>query len=54
MGGIKLKPIQHRSSLYILIPMELAKLIDATKDTEFILTLKQGKKPLLIYEVKKK
>ena len=49
MKGIKLKPIRLRNSLYLLIPMEVAKLIGATKDTRFILTLDVGEKSTLSY-----
>ncbi len=51
MAGIKLKPIQLRKSLYLLIPMEVAKLIGVTKKTPFVLTLKDGGDNILMYAV---
>jgi hypothetical protein len=39
MNGIELKPIRLKNTLYLLIPMELAKLIGITDKTKFILTL---------------
>lgn len=50
MKGIKLKPIRLRNSLYLLIPMEVAKLIGVTKGARFILTLDVGEKSVLIYK----
>jgi len=38
--GIMLKPIRLRNSLYVLIPMELAKVTSITADTDLLLTLK--------------
>jgi len=49
MKGIELKPIRLRNSLYLLIPMEVAKLIGATKETMFILTLSAGETNALKY-----
>lgn len=49
MAGIKLKPIRLRKSLYVLIPMEVAKLIDVTDKTEFNLTLKHEEEYTLMY-----
>ncbi|MFQ6094622.1 MAG: hypothetical protein ACE5NN_00625 [Candidatus Bathyarchaeia archaeon] len=49
MRGIKVKPIRLRNSLYLLIPMEVAKLIGVTKDTRFILTLDADEKSVLSY-----
>lgn len=49
MAGIKLKPIRLRKSLYLLIPMEVAKLIDVTDKTEFKLMLEHGREYKLIY-----
>ena len=49
MDGIKLKPIRLRTSLYLLIPMEVAKLIGVTDKTKFVLTLKHGDKCVLMY-----
>jgi len=48
--GIKLKPIRLRNSLYLLIPMEVAKLIGIAQGTRFILTLKHGDECILIYK----
>ena len=49
MDGIELKPIRLRKSLYLLIPMEVAKLIGVTDKTKFVLTLKHGSKYVLMY-----
>lgn len=49
MDGIELKPIRLRKSLYLLIPMEVAKLIGVTDKTKFILTLKHGNEHVLTY-----
>ena len=49
MAGIKLKPIRLRKSLYLLIPMEVAKLIGVTDKTKFVLTLKQSEEYVLMY-----
>jgi len=49
VDGIKLKPIRLRKSLYLLIPMEVAKLIGVTDKTKFVLTLKHGDEYVLMY-----
>lgn len=49
VAGIKLKPIRLRKSLYLLIPMEVAKLIGVTDKTKFVLTLKHGDEYSLMY-----
>ena len=49
VDGIKLKPIRLRKSLYLLIPMEVAKLIGVTDKTKFVLTLKQSDEYILTY-----
>jgi len=49
-GKIVLRPIRIRNSLYLLIPMEVAKLTGVTKDTHFKLTVKQGKSTFLSFE----
>ena len=49
MAGIKLKPIRLRKSLYLLIPMEVAKLIGVTDKTRFVLTLEHGDEYVLMY-----
>ena len=49
VAGIKLKPIRLRKSLYLLIPMEVAKLIGVTDKTKFVLTLKHGDEYVLMY-----
>ena len=49
MDGIKLKPIRLRKSLYLLIPMEVAKLIGVTDKAKFVLTLKHGGEYVLMY-----
>lgn len=49
VNGIKLKPIRLRKSLYLLIPMEVAKLIGVTDKTKFVLTLKQSDEYILTY-----
>ncbi len=49
MNGIKLKPIRLRKSLYLLIPMNVAKLIDVTDKTKFVLTLMHDSKITLLY-----
>jgi hypothetical protein len=48
--GIRLKPIRLRNSLYLLIPMEVAKLTGIAQDTKFILTLKHGDECVLMYK----
>jgi len=47
--GINLKPIRLRKSLYLLIPMGVAKLIGVTDKTKFVLTLKQSDEYVLMY-----
>ena len=49
VDGIELKPIRLRKSLYLLIPMEVAKLIGVTDKTKFVLTLKQNDEYVLMY-----
>ena len=49
VNGTKLKPIRLRKSLYLLIPMEVAKLIGVTDKTKFVLTLKQSDEYMLMY-----
>lgn len=49
VNGIKLKPIRLRKSLYLLIPMEVAKLIGVTDKTKFVLSLKHGDEYVLMY-----
>ena len=49
VDGIKLKPIRLRKSLYLLIPMEVAKLIGVTDKAKFVLTLKHGGEYVLMY-----
>ena len=49
VNGIKSKPIRLRKSLYLLIPMEIAKLIGVTDKTKFVLTLKQSDEYVLMY-----
>lgn len=49
MKGIKLSPIRIRNSLYLLIPIEVAKLLDIAKETEFYLNIKYDKNTVLIY-----
>ena len=49
MKGIKLSPIRLRNSLYLLIPIEVAKLLDIAKETEFYLNIKHNKDTVLIY-----
>lgn len=52
VNGIKLKPIRLRKSLYLLIPMEVAKLIgvtDKTKNTRYNIRRKCGVRFLVIY-----
>jgi len=48
--GIKLKPIRLRKSLYLLIPMELAKLIGVSNKSKFVLTLNRGDEYVLMYQ----
>lgn len=50
MHGIELKPIRLRKSLYLLIPMEVAKLIGVTDKAKFVLTLKHGDEYVLMYQ----
>lgn len=50
MNGIKLKPIRLRRSLYLLIPMEISKLIGVTDKTKFVLTLKNDEEWTLMYQ----
>ena len=47
--GIKLSPIRLRNSLYLLIPIEVAKLLDIKKETEFYLNIKHDENTILIY-----
>lgn len=49
MKGIRLNPIKLRNSLYLLIPIELTKILDITKETEFYLSIKHDKNTILIY-----
>ena len=49
LTGIELKPIRLRKSLYLLIPMEVAKLIGVTDKTKFVLTLEHGDEYVLMY-----
>lgn len=50
MEGILLTPIRIGNSLYLLIPMEVAKLIGATKETQFKLTLRHSNNTFLTFE----
>jgi len=50
MHGIELKPIRLRKSLYLLIPMEVAKLIGVTDKAKFVLTLKHDDECVLMYQ----
>ena len=47
--GIRLTPIKLRNSLYLLIPIELTKILDITKETEFYLNIKHNESTVLIY-----
>ena len=47
--GIELKPIRLRRSLYLLIPMDIAKLIGVVDKTKFVLTLEHGNESVLTY-----
>jgi hypothetical protein len=47
--GIELKPIRLRKSLYLLIPMDLAKLIGVSEKAKFMLTLKHRDGYVLMY-----
>lgn len=49
MDGIKLKPIRLRKSLYLLIPMEVAKLTGVIDKTEFVLTLNHDDEYVFMY-----
>jgi len=49
VDGIKLEPIRLRKSLYLLIPMEVVKLIGVTDKAKFVLTLKHGDEYVLMY-----
>jgi hypothetical protein len=49
VDGVELKPIRLRKSLYLLIPMEVAKLIGTTDKTRFVLTLKSSEEKVLMY-----
>ena len=49
MNGIEVKPIRLRKSLYLLIPMEVAKLIGVTDKSRIVLTLKHGDECVLMY-----
>jgi len=49
MKGIELKPIRLRNSLYLLVPMDVAKLIGVTKETKFVLTLSVSEESKLEY-----
>jgi len=48
--GMVIKPIRLRSSLYLLVPYEVAKVTEITEDTEFALRLVHGNKTVLKYE----
>ena len=51
--AIQIEPTQIKESLYLLIPKNIAELIDAKKDTKFSLNVKQnGKHHVLEYEIK--
>jgi len=50
VDGIRLRPIRLRKSLYLLIPMELARLIGVTKETRFLLTLRHDGDYVLEYK----
>lgn len=50
MNGIKLKPIRLRKSLYLLIPMNIAKLIGVSDKSKFMLTLDHDDKYVLNYQ----
>lgn len=50
VNGIELKPIRLGNSLYLLIPMKVAKLIDVTDKTKFVLTLEHGGECVLMYQ----
>lgn len=47
--GIDLKPILLRRSLYLLIPMDIAKVLSLSRDTHFTLTVKQNEECFLKY-----
>ncbi len=46
-----MRPIRLRKSLYLRIPMEVAQILGVTKDTGFVLSLKQGEDRVLMYKV---
>jgi len=44
------KPIRLRSSLYLLVPFEVAKVTEITEGVEFMLRLVHGNKTVLKFE----
>ena len=50
---IEIEPTKIKESLYLLVPKNIAELIDVSKDTKFSLNVKQnGKHHVLEYEIK--
>lgn len=49
MAGVELKPIRLRKSLYLLVPMEVAKIIGVNEKTKFMLTLRSSEETVLVY-----
>jgi len=47
MVGIVVKPIRLRSSLYLLVPYDVAKVTEITEDTEFMLRLVHGSQTII-------
>jgi hypothetical protein len=45
---IKLKPVQVRGSLYILIPKTIAQLFNISKNTRFILSVEEHENKLIL------
>lgn len=50
MKGMVIKPIRLRSSLYLLVPYEVAKVTDITENTKFSLKLVHGNHTVLKFE----
>jgi len=49
LAGVELKPIRLRKSLYLLVPMEVAKIIGVNEKTKFMLTLRSSEETVLVY-----
>jgi hypothetical protein len=50
MKGMVIKPIRLRSSLYLLVPYEVAQVTEITENTKFVLKLIHGNHTVLRFE----